>query len=222
MTSEQIPLIDREILFGNPEIMGAQISPDGSFISFIKPYQGMLNIWVKSSHQSFDDAQPITNDQTRPIMSYFWTRDSKYIIYVQDKGGDENYHLHVVDPSDRHEGIPEARDLTPDGNIRAIIYGLPKNNHDIIYIGINDRDPAWHDLYAINITSGERDLLVENVYGINAYYFDLDYNLSLGSRSRPDAGQDLLRYDDGAWTPLISSSGDEHLSILKHNREGPM
>ena len=82
------PLINREIFFGNPTIMGAQVSPDGRFISFIKPYDGMLNIWVKEKDASFESALPITNDQSRPITSYFWSRDSKFILYVQDKGGD--------------------------------------------------------------------------------------------------------------------------------------
>ena len=109
MSQERTPLIDREILFGNPEIMGAKISPDGKSISFIKPYEGMLNIWVKKTDDSFEDARPITHDQNRPITSYFWSRDSSHILYVQDKGGDENYHLYAVDPLTHVDGIPEAR-----------------------------------------------------------------------------------------------------------------
>ena len=81
-----IPIIDREVFFGNPRIMGAQISPDGKFISFIKPYNGMLNIWVKDTREPFENARPITNDQNRPVTSYFWSLDSKYVLYVQGQG----------------------------------------------------------------------------------------------------------------------------------------
>ena len=219
MSQERTPLIDREILFGNPEIMGAKISPDGKSISFIKPYEGMLNIWVKKTDDSFEDARPITHDQNRPITSYFWSRDSSHILYVQDKGGDENYHLYAVDPLTHVDGIPEARDLTPIDGIRAMIYALPKNNHDQIILGINDRDPAWHDLYSIDISSGEKSLIIKNEQGINAFYFNLDYRLSLASRSTADAGTEVLVHRDGTWTSLITCSGDENLSILKHKDE---
>jgi len=216
MSQQEIPLIDREILFGNPEIMGGKISPDGKFISFIKPYDGMLNIWVKKVDESFEDARPITNDQKRPITSYFWSRDNQYILYVQDKGGDENYHLYAVEPSTRASGIPAARDLTPAEGIRAMIYALPKNNHNQIILGINDRDPAWHDLYAVDIPSGDRTLITKNLHNFNAFYFDLDYNLSLASKSTSDAGTEILVYKEGSWTSLITCTGDEHLSILQH------
>jgi len=210
------PLIDREIFFGNPEIMAARISPDGKYISFVKPHDGMLNIWVKETHESFDDAKPITNDQTRPITSYFWSRDSKYVLYVQDSGGDENYHVYAVDPSARAAGIPQARDLTSYEGIRAMIYALPKNNHNKILIGINDRDPSWHDLYSIDIDTGQRTLMVQNESGFNAFFFDLDYQLSMAMKSKSDAGTEILSYQDGTWKPIISCTGDEHISILHH------
>ena len=210
-----VPLIDREIFFGNPTIMGAQISPDGEFISFIKPYNGMLNIWVKQKEAAFEDALPITNDQTRPITGYFWTRDSKYIIYVQDKGGDENYHLYRVDPRAANNGIPDSQDLTDYGQIRAIIMALPKNNHNIIYVGLNDRDPSWHDLYKIQLDTGERELIHENTIGFDAYYFDLDYQLRMASRSTADAGTELLKLEGQEWQSLITCTGDEDLSPLK-------
>ena len=85
------PLIDRELFFGDPEISGAQISPDGKFIAFVKPFKGTRNVWVKRTEEPFDAAKPITADKSRPITQYFWSRDGKYILFVQDKAGDENY-----------------------------------------------------------------------------------------------------------------------------------
>src|SRR5256885_2689544 len=99
-TSGQPPLIDRELFFGDPEISGAQISPDGKFIAFIKPFKGTRNIWVKTTEEPFDKAKPITADTARPIRIYFWSRDGKYILFAQDKGGDENFNVYAVNPTD--------------------------------------------------------------------------------------------------------------------------
>jgi len=99
-SSGAAPLIDRELFFGDPEISGAQISPDGQFIAFIKPYKGTRNIWVKRTAEPFDSAKPITADTSRPIRQYFWSRDGQYILFAQDKGGDENFNVYAVKPSE--------------------------------------------------------------------------------------------------------------------------
>ena len=111
--AELPPLLDRELFFGDPEISGAQISPDGRFISFIKPYNNVRNIWIKERSEPFDKARPLTGDETRPVTSYFWARDSKYLLYAQDKLGDENFRVYAVDPTVPGNPIPPARNLTP-------------------------------------------------------------------------------------------------------------
>ncbi len=95
--SAQTPVLDRELFFGDPEISGAQLSPDGQFIAFIKPYQGTRNVWVKRTAEPFSAARPVTADPKRPIPAYFWSRDGKFILFVQDKGGDENWRIYSVD-----------------------------------------------------------------------------------------------------------------------------
>ena len=99
-TTTQPPLIDRELFFGDPEISGAQMSPDGKFIAFVKPFKGTRNIWVKRTEEPFDAAKPVTADKSRPVTQYFWSRDGKYILFVQDKAGDENYNVYAVNPAD--------------------------------------------------------------------------------------------------------------------------
>ena len=109
------PLIDREIFFGNPEIAGAQISPDGKFISFIKPYKNTRNIWVKGISEPFDKARVLTAEAKRPIAGYFWSQDGKYILFVKDNDGDENFNVYAVNPSEAAAAgaeIPAARNLT--------------------------------------------------------------------------------------------------------------
>src|SRR6266852_5866976 len=61
------PLIDRELLFGNPEIAGAQISPDGKYLAFMKPWNGTLNIWVKQAAEPVSTAQLLTTEANRPV-----------------------------------------------------------------------------------------------------------------------------------------------------------
>src|SRR5664279_5456114 len=119
-----VPIIDRAIFLGNPEIAGGQLSPDGKFISFLKPYKGVLNIYVKKTDEPFNKARQLTNNE-RPVGGYFWSYDGKYILYVKDKGGNENFNIYAVNPTDApvdSTGVPAARDLTPNDKIRAIIY----------------------------------------------------------------------------------------------------
>ncbi len=194
------PIIDRELLFGNPEIASGKLSPDGKFISFIKPYKGTLNIWVKGANEKFEDARPLTADTTRPIRSYFWSKDSRYILYVQDKGGDENFNIYSVDPSAQatKHGIPENKDLTKLQGVRVYIYGVAHNNPDIVFIGLNDRDKSWHDLYKLSISTGERTLLFKNTENdrITGYFFDWDDKLRLAIRSNQDGSNDIMRVDN--------------------------
>src|ERR1700682_3704613 len=125
-----VPIIDRDILLGNPEIAGGQLSPNGRFISFLKPYNGVLNIYVKKTEEPFEKAKQLTNNE-RPVGGYFWSYDSKYILYLKDKGGDENYNIYAVNPADqaiKADGIPASRNLTPNDKIRAIIFAVSKKN----------------------------------------------------------------------------------------------
>lgn len=222
MSEWHVPLIDREIFFGNPEISGGQLSPDGQYLSFIKPLNGVRNIWVKGINESFDAARPVTADEKRPISGYFWSRDSAYILYVQDKDGDENYHVYSVRPhaTDALEGIPPSTNLTPIDQVRAFIYRVPKTDKGIIYVGLNDRDPAWHDLYKVDISSGNRELILLNTIQYNALYFDLKDRLRLATRSLPDGGTELLRFTDDEWVSLMTCSFEEDISPSRFHKDG--
>ena len=193
------PLLDRDIFFGDPEIAGSQISPDGEYMTFRRPYQGVMNIWIKPLRADFDEARPLTADD-RPVPGYFWSVDSKYILYVQDKGGNEDFHVYAVDPEAEAEestGVPPARNLTDLDGVRAIIYSVPRAKPDTIYVGLNDRDPALHDVYAVSIASGERELMVENTANVAAWGFDLGGNLRLAVRQTSDGGTETLKVENG-------------------------
>ena len=212
-----IPLINREIFFDNPEIAGGQLSPDAQWISFIKAYKGTMNVWVKKANEPFEKGRPITADTLRPVFNYFWSDDSKYLLYVQDKGGNENFHVYAVNPAgavDAKTGVPSAKDLTPIEGARAEIYNVSKKNPNKIWVGLNNRDKAWHDLYELNIATGEMKLLRENKDRIGGWDFDWDENLRLASRSNPDGSNDILRIDDTAFVKIYSSGTLENANTL--------
>ncbi|MFQ5640658.1 MAG: alpha/beta fold hydrolase [bacterium] len=216
------PLIERELFFGDPEISTSQLSPDGKFIAFIKPYKDVRNIYVKRLDEPFDAARPITADE-RPVPGYFWSRDGRYVLYVQDKGGNENFHVYAVNPAAKAEaatGVPPARDLTPIEGIRAIIYDLPKKQPNKILIGLNDRDAAYHDIYRIDITSGERELLIENTEKIGFYVYDLEGNVRLGYRQLPDGGAELLRIDGDEMTQVYTTNFEESAFPIRFHKDG--
>lgn len=220
--AQQPPLIDRELFFGDPEISGAQISPDGKFIAFIKPFNGTRNIWVKRADESFDRAKPLTNDTRRPIRTYFWTRDGKYILFSQDKGGDENFNIYAVNPSDAPaagQQVPPARNLTELKNVRAVIYDVPKTDADAIYIGLNDRDPAWHDLYKIKISTGEKTLLRKNTERISEWVFDNAGNLRLAVRTTDKGDTEILRVGANGFTKVYSCGVFETCAPVRFHKD---
>ena len=214
------PLIDRELFFGDPEIAGAQISPDGNYISFLKPFNNILNIWVKGRDQKFEDAHPVTADSLRPVTGYFWSRDSKYILYVQDKGGDENYRIYAVDPSQKGGPVPASRDLTPFKGVRAFIYDVPLNNPNEIIIGLNDRDPSLHDVYRLNLSTGERSLIRQNNDNVAAWYFDLEGNIRLGLRQTEDGGTEILKVNGDKLEQIYKVSNEESAGPDRFTKDG--
>ena len=207
------PLLDRELFFGDPEVSGAQLSPDGRWMTFLKPYQGARNIWIKETSAAFEEARPLTADD-RPVPGYFWSRDSQVVLYVQDRDGDENFHVWAVNPShenDPETGVPTARNLTPVEGARAAIYSVPKNVPGMIVVGLNDRDPRFSDVYSVDIASGERTLLRQNDDQIGSWVFDLDGRLRLATRQTPSGGTELLRVDMAGYTKLAESTYQESL-----------
>jgi dipeptidyl aminopeptidase/acylaminoacyl peptidase len=217
------PLIDRELFFGDPEIAGAQISPDGAYIAFIKPFKGTRNVWVKKTADPFSSAKPVTADTKRPIPTFFWSRDGKYILFVQDKAGDENYNVYAVNPADAPasgQDVPAARNLTDAKGIRAFIYAVPRSEPDAIYVGLNDRDAAWHDLYKVKISTGERTLIRKNTERITAYFFDLKDQLRLATRSAENGDTEVLRVDADKLTKVYSCSVFESCGPIRYHKDG--
>jgi len=217
------PLIDRELIFGNPEISAAELSPNGRYLAFEKPWKNTRNIYVKSVDEPFAAARLLTTEAKRPIPGYFWTRDSKYILYVKDNDGDENFNVYAVDASARPApgaDAPPSRDLTGLKAVRVLIVDVPKHDPDIIYIGLNDRDKAWHDLYKLKLSTGEKTLLRKNTERIGAWQFDLQGNLRLASRSAENGDTEILRVDVDKFTKVYSCNVFEQCDIIRFQKNG--
>ena len=216
------PIIDRELLFGDPEISGAQISPDGKYIAFLKPWKETRNIWVKQTAEPFSSARLMTTETARPVAGFLWTRDGKYIAYVKDNAGDENFNVYAVDPSAAAaEGsdAPPSRDLTNLKGVRVMLFSAPKTDPDVIYIGLNDRDPAWHDLYKLRISTGERTLIRQNTDRIAAWIFDLKGNLRLAQRVQDSGDQEILRVDATSFTPIYTCNVFETCDPVQFHKD---
>ncbi len=191
-----IPLIPRQILFGNPDKALVQLSPDGTKIGYLAPVAGVLNVWVGPA----DDpaaARPVTRDTDRGIRFYNWAYTNNHILFIQDKGGDENWRLYSVDLA-----TGDTKDLTPLEGVQARFQGISPQFPVEILVALNDRDPRFHDLYRINIGTGERRLVQENE-GFASYVTDRDYRVRLAVRVLPDGGSEMLRATEhGGWTPF--------------------
>jgi dipeptidyl aminopeptidase/acylaminoacyl peptidase len=188
--SEAAPLIPRDALFGNPTRAAGQISPDGQWLSWLAPKDGVLNIWVAPARNP-DAACAMTSATDRPIRQHFWSPDSRAVMYIQDKGGDENFLLYRVDVTSGEETT-----VTPFENTRVEIVGASTTIKDKLLLRINNRDPQWHDVYLVDLATGELTLVLEN----NAYAgFMADDSLTLRMAMQQNAagGADYFRVVNG-------------------------
>jgi dipeptidyl aminopeptidase/acylaminoacyl peptidase len=191
------PVIPRATLFGNPERAQARLSPDGKYISFIAPRDGVLNVWVAPAGD-LGAAKPVTNDRKRGIRQHFWAQDSIHVLYLQDQGGDENWRLH----SARADGSGE-RDLTPLPGVQAQLIAISHERPGTVLVGLNDRDPEWHDVYEIDVATGERRLVERNDQQIAGYVPGLDLKPRVAQRFLAEGGEILRRTGEG-WERILA------------------
>jgi dipeptidyl aminopeptidase/acylaminoacyl peptidase len=194
MSITEIPLIPRKLLFGNPDKTQARISPDGKQLSYIAPVNGVLNVWVGPVEDP-EAAKPVTNDTNRGIRFHQWAYTSKHILYIQDKGGDENWRIYGVNLE-----TGEVTDYTPIEKVNARIESLSSRTPEKVVIALNDRNEQVHDLHILDLKNGERTLLIQNDEGFLAYTVDDEFRVRMGSRMTPDGGMDILtRKEDNTW-----------------------
>jgi dipeptidyl aminopeptidase/acylaminoacyl peptidase len=186
-------LIPRELLFGNPDKITVRTSPDGSRISYLASKDGVLNVWVGPINDP-EAAKPVTNDTYRGIRSYSWSYTNEHVLYIQDKGGDENWRIYSVNLSS-----DEIKDLTPFEDVQARIEKKSRYFPEDIIVGLNDLDPEYHDLFRLNIETGNMTLIQENRY-FSSFDIDEDYNVRFATNMTPDGGAEIFKpTGDGGW-----------------------
>jgi dipeptidyl aminopeptidase/acylaminoacyl peptidase len=203
-TSSSVPLIPREALFGNPQKTAGRISPDGKWLSWIAPRDGVLNIWVAPAN-NLAAAKPLTNERVRPIRSYFWAPDGQTILFVNDKGGDENFLLYAVDA-----GTGQERLLTPFEKVQVRIQGVSPTVRDRILIAVNNRDPRWHDVHSLDLASGKLAPVLINNGSFQGFIADSNLVIRGAVKASPDGGSQFFRVANNvAETTPIETIGME-------------
>ncbi len=203
----QTSLIPREALFGNPDKVQARISPDGRHLSYLAPLDGVLNIWIAPVDDPLS-ATPLTQDAGRGIPGCGWAYTGEHVLYSQDKNGDENTHVYCVTIE-----TGEVRDLTPWEGAQARIQGVSVKHPTEILVAVNNRVPQFHDLYRVNVLTGESELVFEN----DAYVgivTDEDY--------RPRLGASVKVSPQGVGLEMVDLTAEEPRTVLEIGSEDLM
>src|SRR6266516_2549256 len=204
-------LIPRRVLFGNPERISPRISPDASTLAWIAPHDGVLNVWtapVGPDGADWAAARVVTDDTDRGIRMFAWAHDGRHLLYLQDTGGDENWRLHDVDLA-----TMQRRDLTPFDKVQTQLIAAEKKFPTEILIGLNRENPQLHDVFRLDLTTGELTKEVENP-GFVGWVADSQLVVRAGVAPQPDGGLVLMvRGGDGdEWRSLLSIDAEDALT----------
>jgi len=202
--AQQTPLIPREVLFGNPEKASPQISADGTKLAYLAPDKGVLNVWVRTVGQT--DDQVVTADKKRGIRFFTWQYDGEHILYIQDKDGDENWHLYQTNLTTKM-----TRDLTAFDGVQAQLVARDYKFPDQILVGLNVRDRRLHDVYRLNLKTGALDLDTQNPGDVADWTADNDFQVRAAQVFAPDGGT-IIRIRDNPkapWREFQRWSADE-------------
>jgi hypothetical protein len=178
-----ISLIPRQVLFGNPDKAQPRLSPDGAHLSYLAAVNGVLNGWV-APVDHLAEARSITADTGRGIRLYDWAFTNHHILYIQDKGGDENWRIYSVELN-----TGKTVDLTPLEGVQARFEQISPDRPEEILISINERNPQLHDLYVVDLRTAPapmghpppRRLVLEND-GFLGFVTDQQYHVHLAQR----------------------------------------
>ena len=205
-------LIPRRVLFGNPERVSPHLSPDGTRLAWIAPHEGVLNVWVApigGQGVDWSAARVVTDDTDRGIRMFAWAHDAQHLLYLQDTGGDENWRLHDVDTE-----TMQRRDLTPYDNVQTELIAGDKKFPTEILVGLNRDNPQLHDVYRLNLTTGELVKEVENP-GFVGWVADSELVIRSGIAPQPDGGMVVMIRATAAendWRPLLTISAEDALT----------
>lgn len=204
-TNMNAPIIPMKDFFKNPEKTSFTLSPDGKQLAFLQPWESRLNIHVQQIGS--DEVIRVSSSTERDIFGFFWANNQK-LVYIQDKGGDENYRIYVASADGKDE-----RDLTPFDGVRAMILDDLRDNEDEMLIMLNQRNPVVFDVYRLNINTGEMTLVAENPGNVTSW--DTDHNGVVRIATATDGVNTTLLYrknEGDEFKPVITTNFRETLS----------
>jgi dipeptidyl aminopeptidase/acylaminoacyl peptidase len=207
------PLLDRELFLSSTAVVrNARISPDGRFLAFIRPVDGISNVWVRGLHEPWAAARPVTGETARSLVSYFWSADGRYLLYTQDRQGNERNHLFAVDLHAQagSDGSYPVRDLTPYEGIGVQVIAIPQRGPGSIIVAMDDREPFLYDIYRLELDTGIRTLIFQGRRGMgNGFVVDRAGNLRLGMELGGDGSETWFRIDGQQTTPVLTCEPGE-------------
>jgi dipeptidyl aminopeptidase/acylaminoacyl peptidase len=199
-------LLPRQLIFGNPDRTGPRISHDGKLIGWIAPKDGVLNVYVAPT-SDLSKAKAVTDSKVRPIPFFLWAYDNQHVLYAIDQNGDENVHVYSVDVA-----TASVKDLTPYDKTQGRIQELSEKFPRAVAIGTNDRDAKYHDVYRVDIVSGQRTLLQKND-SFAGFVVDPALKVRYAMKQRSDGGFDLMQSDGkGGFSAFQTIPADDSLT----------
>jgi dipeptidyl aminopeptidase/acylaminoacyl peptidase len=194
--SHSVPLIPRQLLFGNPEKTSAKLSPSGTHLAYLAPdANNILNVWVRDLKQEGKQDRQVTADRKRGVRQFFWQFNNEHILYIQDKDGDENGHLYQT-----HIETQLTKDLTPFDGVKIGIVGVSYRFPHEILIQMNKRDATLFDVYRLNLQTGQLQLDTENPGGVIGWIADHNFQVR-ASQSLTADGSTLIRVRNNVTSP---------------------
>ena len=211
-------LIPRDVLLGNPSRIQPRISPDGTRIAYIAPSdKNVLNVWVRTIGKS--DDRMVTADDHRGIRTFFWAEDGAHLIYLQDVGGTENFHVYRVGVG----ATLDVKDLTPFEGVRAQNLTLDPAHPTEMLVGLNQRDKKVFDMYRVNVETGESKLDTQNPGDVSDWFTDANFVIRAAAASNPNDGSVTLRVRDdanAAWRDLVTLPFEETGGLIGFAPDG--
>ena len=210
------PLISRDILFGNPERTSPALSPDGRRLAWLAPdTNNVLQVWVKTVGK--DDDKIITADRKRGIRQYFWAKDNRNLLYLQDSDGDENFHAYGVDLDSGN-----VRDYTPFQGVRAQVTDLNPDFPNEVLVELNLRDRALFDVYRLNLKNGALELDTQNPGDVAGWGADAQFRVRSAQIATPEGGTEIrVRADQQSpWKTFLKVGPEEILNVLDFTKDG--
>jgi dipeptidyl aminopeptidase/acylaminoacyl peptidase len=202
---DPIPLED---LFADPQFANPSLSPDGTRLAYLAPHGGRLQVWVRGVDDDHADAVPVTRDTRRGITTYHWTDDPRWLLYLQDVDGNEDWHLHRVDLDDPDAPAVDLTPLDPGSRVTGVEPYPPAPGTVLVTM---NRRPLYFDLFRVDVATGDTALHLEQDDPTGAVLLDRAGRPAFHSALAPDGTVEFSAIDpDGSRRPLHRIGGAEH------------